>query len=169
MRAAEELVRALAGEGPLHQAILAERARELAAVPDPPRAGEMLALLVLRGTAGQWALPLEAVRRVEALENLHPLPLPDQPAPALGLVLLAGCRCLLVDADAHLTGAPRRAAGRPGHAVLLRDHALALAVERADAIRHLPPAAPGGQVLADGSVLIDVMRLAAAFGGGDRT
>lgn len=160
--------RAFKGEGPLFEAMLDERARELAQLDeDEGRAeGEVaLDVLMLNGVRGRWALPLAAVARVESLPR--PLPVPDLPPALMGLVLLAGRRCLLADLDALAAeAAPPRPADRPGHAVLLRHLPLAFAVDRADAIASaaVPAAMTAGlrrALLADGAVLLDVERLAA--------
>lgn len=158
---------AFSGAGPLFEAMLDERARELAqpAENEGRAEGEMvLDVLMLSGGQGRWALPLSAVGRVEALPR--PLPVPDLPAALMGLALLAGRRCLLADLDALAADVPPRPVDRPGHAVLLRHLPLALAVDRVDAIASVavPVAMTAGLrrgVLADGAVLLDVGRLAA--------
>lgn len=156
--------RALRGEGPLFEAMLADRARELAAPAAAPESPDMLAFLLMAGRAGRWALPLVEAARVEPLAQC--MPMPHQHAAVLGLALLAGRRCLVVDVDAALAGISRRPGGRLGHAVLLRRHGVALAVERAEAIRRLAPAAAGRRVLAEGSMLVEADALVAALGRG---
>lgn len=159
--------RALRGEGPIHQAMLAERARELAIPPVADDSGEPgVLVLTLVGAAVRWALPLAAVQRVEPLGAC--LPLPAQPAAVLGLAMLAGRRCLVTDPDA-LAAAPRRPASRPGHAVLLRDYPLALAVDRAEAVSRLPHLELGRRLLDDGARLIDAdwVVMALRRGGGE--
>lgn len=144
--------------------VLIQRARELARPvgADGPAATDIQVLRMI-GMAGAWAVPVAAVARIEPLAEW--VPLPNRGGAVLGLALLAGRRCLVVDPEAVLSAAPPRRPGRPGHAVLLRDHPLALAVDRADAVLWLPPP-PGGHVLADGSLLMDVGRLLAAVKGG---
>lgn len=164
----DPISRLFLGEGPLFQAMLAERARELAADPlsdNPPE--DRMAVLTLMAQGQSWALPVAAVMRVEPLGPC--LMLPGQPPAVLGLALLAGRRCLVADLAALKLSLPPRAAARPGHAVLLRDHPLALAVDRAEAIRWLPRPQPGGHVLADGSLLLEAGHLGVELGAGERT
>lgn len=162
-----ELVeRALRGEGPLFEAMLDERARELAVPPVAAEPAGLLSVLLLAGRAGRWALPLAEAARVEQMVPCTPLP--RQPVAVMGLCLLAGRRCLMVDVDAALAGLPRRAADRPGHAVLLRRHPVALAADRAESIVALPPPEAGARVLADGSLLVAADQVVAALGNGER-
>lgn len=155
------ILRAFQGEGPLFEAMLDERARELAQAPEGEgQAG--LDVLILSGAQGRWALPLAAVARVETLPR--PLAVPDLPAPLMGLTLLAGRRLLLADLDGLAAETAPRAVDRPGHAVLLRYLPLALAVDRAEAIASvaMPAVMAAGLrrgLLADGAVLLDVERL----------
>lgn len=158
----DEVARAFRGEGPLFATMLAERARALAA-PAVDEAGTAeMAVLTLKGRTGRWVLPLAAVARIDVLAPA--VPVPDMPAAVLGLALLSGRRCLLADLDALVAGAPVRRADRPGHAVLLRGWALALAVERAEAVAMVPPPDEGRQMLADGSLLLDARGLAIRLG-----
>lgn len=147
-------------------ALLAERARDLARREEDEPAQPQFQVLTLSGAVGRWALPVAAAARVEPLGGV--LALPDPPAPVLGLALLAGRRCLLMDPEVVLAGAPCRSCARPGHAVLLRDHPLALAVDRVEAVLWLPRPPEGARVLADGSLLMELGRLvtAATRGGG---
>ncbi|MCR6630859.1 MAG: chemotaxis protein CheW [Magnetospirillum sp.] len=163
----DDVRRALRGEGPIFLAMLEERARELAVPPEPEAPeGAFIHVLRLVGAGGRWALPVRAVRRVEPLGRC--LTLPDEPASVLGMALLAGRCCLVTDLDALLTGAAMRPPQRPGHAVLLREHDVALVVDWADAVLPLPHPGEGRQRLADGSRLLDVARLVAALTrGGD--
>lgn len=165
---AETLRQAFEGHGPLVEAMLAERARALArpmVADDSAPSG--LHLLRLQGASGSWAVPITAVARVESLPDW--LPVPGQTAAVLGLALLGGRRCLLADAEVVVAAAPPRPRGRPGHAVLLRDHALAFAVDRADGVMCLPAPPAGRHLLADGSVLMMPDRLlAAVLDGGAR-
>jgi chemotaxis signal transduction protein len=168
---ADDLSLAFLGQGPIFDAMLDERARELAQAPQPePAAGTVVRVLTMSGAAGRWALPLDAVARVEPLARC--LPLPGQPPVLLGLALLAGQRRLVADLDALAGGGAPRAPERAGHAVLLREGAsgglhLALAVDRAEAVMDVPRIA-AGQRLADGSVLLNPSRLVAALmRGGD--
>lgn len=164
---AEVLRQAFAGQPALVAAMRAQRARELAEVPPPEQPAEArMQVLLLAGAVGRWALPVAQAARVEPLAGC--LPLPSPPPPVLGLALLDNRRCLLMDPEVVLAAAPCRSAARPGHAVLLREHAAALAVDRAEAVAWLPCPAPGARVLADGSLLVDVARLMAAAtrGGG---
>lgn len=166
MSSAEDQIRLLfRGEGPLLQAMLAERARELAAEPQSDRLpDDEMAVLTLATESARWALPVAAVARVEPLCPC--LILPDQPPAVLGLALLAGRRCLVADLAAMEGAAPRRPSSRSGHAVLLRDSPLALAVDRAETIRRVPRPLGGGHMLADGSLLLDAARLAMTLGRG---
>lgn len=164
--AADALHQAFAGRGPLVAAMLEERARELAEEEfDEDAAQAGIQVLTCSGPAGRWALPATAVARVEPLGGV--LVLPDRPPAVLGLALLGGRRCLVMDPEVVLAGVPCRPAGRPGHAVVLRDHALALAVDRAHEVLWLPRPDKGARVLADGSLLMEPGRLlAAAMRGG---
>lgn len=146
-------------------AVLAERARELARLPggDGPGASDMQVLL-LRGTCGRWALPIGTVARIEPLPQW--LPLPGQPPAVLGLVLLGGRRCLVVDPEVVIAALPPRPPGRSGHAVLLRGRAVALAVDRAEEVAWLPLPPAGHRLLADGSLLVEPDRLMAAIRAG---
>ncbi|MBC7906462.1 MAG: hypothetical protein H7Y60_06915, partial [Rhodospirillaceae bacterium] len=110
------------------------------------------------GALGRWAVPLAAVVRVEPLP--HPLPVPDLLPPLMGLALLAGRRVLLADLDGLAAETAPRQPDRPGHAVLLRHFPLALVVDRAETIATVAVHMRRG-VLADGTVLLDVDRLAA--------
>lgn len=148
-------------------AMLAQRARDLSEVPAPEEPAEArVRVLSLRGQVGRWVLPVVQAARVEPLAGC--LPLPNPPPLVLGLALLNNCRCLLVDPEVVLAAVPCRPVSRPGHAVLLRGHAVALAVDRAEAVVWLPCPEPGTRVLADGSQWVDVARLLAAAtrGGG---
>lgn len=165
--AGDALRQAFEGGGPLVAAMLAARARELAQAPAAEEEAQpRLQVVTLVGATGRWALPVGAATRVEPLGCVLAVP---APAPAvLGLTLLAGRRCLLIDPEVVLAGVPCRPCGRPGHAVLLRDHPLALAVDRAEAVVALPRPPAGTRVLTDGSLLMDPGRLVAAVtrGGG---
>lgn len=154
MIAAGEAVRqAFEGRGPLVAEMLAQRARDLARplAADEPAAADAQ-VLRMTGTSGSWALPVASVTRIEPLAGW--LPLPGQPPAVLGLALLAGRRCLLVDPEVVLAAAPSRPPCRPGHAVLLRDHALAVAVDRADSVLCLPRPELNHRLLADGSLMM---------------
>lgn len=164
-RLAEDPVcRALAGEGPLFEAMLAERALNLAQEEDRGAGGTAREVLVMEGGRDHWAMELDSLDRVEPL--VPPVWVPGQPAAVLGLALMAGERRLVVDLEALVTGAPPRPADRPGHAIGLRGSMVALAVERADGIACLdvPPNAgsadlvwavlPGGLVLLDSRALV---------------
>ncbi len=157
----DPIAQALKGEGPLFEQMLDERARELATSPDRPRkTGTTLAVLRLRGGGGaRWAVPLAEVARVEELPRI--VAVPSLGAGIMGLAIIAGRRCLVIDLDVLAAAAPPRAPTRPGHTVVLRRHGLALVADRADAIAELPPPKPDTMLLADGSVLLDVDRLAA--------
>lgn len=146
-------------------AVLAERARELARPPwaDGPGAADMQ-VLQLTGGGGRWALPIAAVARIEPLSQW--LPLPGQPPAVLGLLLLGGRRCLVVDPGVVLAALLPRPPGRPGHAVLLRGRALALAVDRAEAVSWLPRPPAGRHLLADGSLLVEPDRLMSSIKAG---
>lgn len=152
----------MAGASP---AVLAERARELARPvgAEGPAASDMQVLL-LRGDSGRWALPIGTVARIEPLPRW--LPLPGQPPAVLGLVLLGGRRCLAVDPEVVIAAQPPRPPSRPGHAVLLRGRAVALVVNRAEAVAWLPPPPAGHRLLADGSLLVEPDRLMAAIKAG---
>lgn len=166
MVSVDALQQAFEGGGPLVAAMLAERARELAQLEDEAETAQaQVHVLTLTGAAGRWALPVAAVARVEPLGAV--LPLPDPLPPVLGLARLGGRRCLLIDPEVVLAGVPCRPCTRAGHAVVLRDHPVALAVDRADAVLWLPRPGEGARVLADGSLLMDPARLlAAAIRGG---
>lgn len=164
--AVDALRQAFDGRGPLVAALLAERARELArGEKEEEPAQPQIQVLALTGPAGRWALRVTAAARVEPLGAV--LALPDPLPAVMGLSLVGWRRCLLVDPEAVLAGAPCRPASRPGHAVLLRDHPLALVVDRAEAVLWLPQPARGVRVLADGSLLMDPGRLVAAATRGD--
>lgn len=158
-------VRALAGEGPLFEAMLDERARILAEPVPALRRESADRVLVMDGTAGQWALELTAVARVEPLGPCTPVP--GWSAPVMGLTILAADRYLLLDVDGLAANAASpRPLDRPGHAVALRGGKVALAVDRAVGIRRVPPpAGPSGHlvrgVLEDGVVLLDAAVVAA--------
>lgn len=164
VNAVDALRQAFERQGPLVAAMLAQRAHDLAAVadagPDPVTADDHVLVLTLRGPTGRWALAVAEVARVEPLADI--VALPGLPPPVLGLALLGGRRCLVVDPGVVVAAAACRPIGRPGHAVVLRHHPLALAVDRAEAVVRLPPPARGGQVLADGSLLMEAGRLVAA-------
>lgn len=165
--ASQALQQAFEGQEARVAAMLAERARDLSAVPAPDEpAAARVHVLSLRGQAGRWALPVVQAARVEPLAGC--LPLPSPLPPVLGLALLNNRRCLLVDPEVVLAAVPCRPVSRPGHAVLLRGHAVALAVDRAEAVVWLPRPEPGARMLADGSQWVDVARLMAAAtrGGG---
>jgi chemotaxis signal transduction protein len=146
----------------------------LAAEPEAKRGeGELLAVLMLAGDNGaRWALPLAEVARVEELPPM--VAVPSHGGALLGLAVIAGHRCMVVDLDALAAGVPPRSAARPGHAVLLRRTSMALAVDRAEEITQVPtprrdPGEVGFALLADGTVLLDAHQLAAkanAQGGG---
>lgn len=156
MDAASDLARAYDGEGPLYQAILEARTRELAAAGGegggPPQDGA--AVLILRGQSGHWALPLAEVARVDPVPKL--IPVPSRPPFLLGLGLMAGRRCLLADLEALAAGTPARPRDRPGHAVQLRDTALAVVADMAEMVTWAAvPKAPPPMVLADGAVWLN--------------
>ncbi|HLO78037.1 MAG TPA: chemotaxis protein CheW [Magnetospirillum sp.] len=152
------IAQALGGAGPLHQAMLRDRARELAQVAEAPiPAADGMPVLAMTSAGGRWSLPLAAVARIEPLAAC--VSVPGQPEAVLGLALLAGRRRLVVDPDAFMLASARRSPSRKGHAVLLRQYPLALAVDRADAIQRVADPQPGRRLLADGSRLIDADRL----------
>lgn len=155
----DEVLRAFKGEGPLFDSMLDERARELAQV-DEGEGGTGLQVLILAGAVGRWALPLAPLLRVEPLPPA--LQVPDLLPPFMGLAVLAGRRVLLADLEAMVAETPPRQPDRPGHAVLLRHLPLALVVGWAEGIASVAvPAHLRRGVLADGTVLLDVDRLAA--------
>lgn len=159
--AVDALHLAFEGRGPLIAAMLAERARELAqAGPEDELRQARIQVLTFSGPAGRWALPVAAAARVEPLGAV--LALPDPPPSVLGLALLGGRRCLVMDPEVVLAGVACRPVSRPGHAVMLRDHPLAVAVDRAHAVLWLPRPDEGARVLADGSLLVEPGRLLAA-------
>lgn len=145
--------------------VLAERARELARPPwaDGPGAADMQ-VLQLRGASGRWALPIASVARIEPLPPW--LSLPGQSPAVLGLLLLVGRRYLLIDPEVAVAALPPRPPSRSGHAVLLRGRAVALAVDRAEAVSWLPRPPAGRHVLVDGSLLVEPDRLMASIGAG---
>lgn len=168
MRAAdaEELAQAYRGEGPLFREILAARRRELARAADggDERPSGSRAVVVLCGRSGRWAVPLDEVARVDTLPRFMAAPL--RGPPFLGLGLVAGRRCLLVDLEALATGAPLRPRERSGYALVLRGSALAMVVDRAEAVSwQVPPAAPVPAAGADGVVWLDGAWLKARLGG----
>lgn len=155
--AAENLEQAYRGEGALYEALLAERTRELA---EPAQAGDPLVrddvpILRLRGRRGaRWALPLSGVVRVEDVPAY--VKMPGRELPVLGLCLMAGRRCLLADLENLMSGGTGWLSGQWGHAVLLRGHPVALAVERAESldwVASAPASVPAA--LSDGAVWLD--------------
>lgn len=88
----------------------------------------------------------------------------------LGLAVVAGRRCLIVDIDAVAAGVAPRPPDRPGHAVLLRALPVALAVDRAESVARAPPLPPSGAelrlgLMPDGTVVLNLERLMAKLGG----
>lgn len=158
-------LRALAGEGPLFEALLDERTRTLAEPEGGADIEGRQAVLTMVGQAGRWALDLMAVARVEPLR--HCTPIPGLARPIMGLIPMAGDRYILVDADAVAAGALAarpRPLDRPGHAVALRGGKVALAVEHVEGIRHVVlPTRQAGQLvqglLDGGLVLLDCAAL----------
>ncbi len=150
---------ALAGDERFCDALLRERTIELA---EPPRTAEEPGepVLVLRGAAGRFALPLAEVRRIEPVER--PTPVPHAPAWVIGLAPLAGEPHLLLDLDA-LMDAPG-AEPPPVHAVLLRHPVarVALCGHYAEAIARFRPRSPPppfrhvAAIAADDTMLVDV-------------
>lgn len=160
---------ALAGRGPLFEALLDERTHALAAPLDRPgdAAGGALLACASRLAGRRWGLQLEAVARVEPLP--HCCRLPGRTGPVLGLALVAGRRCMVADLDALAGWAPPRVPGRSGHAVLLRAGPLAVVVDAALGVeRQTPPLResglafapacdPQGLVAVDAGVLVAVL------------
>lgn len=148
--AADLLARAYRGEGALFHEILDSRARELAVESDGAQPSGIVAL-VLRGEMGRWALPLTDVGRVDPVPAIAPVPF--RGSPLLGLGLMGSLRCLLVDIQSLVTGAPLRPRDRPGHAVVLRGTTLAVVADEAEGVARLtPPAVAPPAVQADGVV-----------------
>lgn len=146
--------------------LLAQRARDLARPAEADSSGcrDEIQVLRLHGAAGSWALSVKAVERVEPLRGW--VPLLEMPPQVLGLTRVAGRRYLLADTEVLMAAAPPRLPDRPGHVVALREWAIALAVDRADAVLWLPRPPDGGRLLADGSLLVDPARLVAVVKGG---
>lgn len=145
--------------------VLAERARDLARPPGwgGPGASDMQVLRI-QAASGRWAVPVEAVGRIEPLSGW--LPLPGQTGAVLGLMLLGGRRCLVIDPAVVVAALAPRCPDRPGHAVLLRGRAVALAVDRAEAVSWMPRPPPGQHRLDDGSLLLVPDRLMASIQAG---
>jgi chemotaxis signal transduction protein len=157
----DDVERAFRGDGPLYEAMLAERARELAA-PLAVEAAADMAVLSLAGRVARWALPLDRVARIDVLGPSTRVP--DQPAAVLGLALLSGRRCLVADLEVLVGAASALSAEPAGHVVVLRGSALGLLVVRAEAVVFVPRPEAGTQALADGSLLLDVDGLAGRLG-----
>lgn len=155
--------------------VLAQRARALARRPPEPE-GEPLDLVAFEAGPERYAVPVDAVLRVERVAALARVPGagPD----VIGVLSVDGRPCPLVDAPALLGGstavAPRRWAIVLGE----RSPEVALAADAVDLLRvsrgELRPGAPPRLgVTADARVVLDGAALAGVGtrkgSGGDRT
>lgn len=160
------LEEANAGRGAFADELLRRRTEMLAKPPptavDAPPAGR---LLIVRGVAARYALPIACVRRVIAVPPVTPVP--GAAPELLGIVAVAGRVIRLLDLD-RLCGETGAADPRAGAAVVLRlsGRSGALRVLAADAV--VDAAAAAGErlspylsgVTADRVALVDPDALA---------
>lgn len=119
---------------PEHAArILAERARRLAAPPEPP-AEDAFPAVAFEAGAERYAIGMEHVLRVERASSVARLP--GAAREVLGVTIVEGRPCPLVDAPALLGGAAPPDAPRRWLVVLgRRGPELALAADAVDLVR----------------------------------